>query len=79
MCLLEESSWLEAMQGNSLFFLFQILSEIQPSQAFDYSNNLFKEHPKVCLNATTKFLVQKIEQEITVNPLPRIILHFRKP
>ena len=30
-------------------------------QAFDYSNNSFKEHWKICINKTTNFLGRKNE------------------
>ena len=47
------------MQGIPLFFLFHTLSEMQSLQAFDYSNNSFKEHWKVCINARANFLGRK--------------------
>ena len=47
------------MQGIPLFFLFHELIEMKPLQAFDYSNNSFKEHWIVCINATTNFWEHK--------------------
>ena len=67
------------MQGSQLFFLFQTLSEIKSVQAFDYSNNSFREHWKVYINATKNFWGHKNKPGDCLESLPQIIFHFRKP
>ena len=67
------------MQGVPLFFLFHTLDEMQPLQAFDYSNKSFKEHWKVCINAAINFWGHKnkagdCRESITWDHFP-----FRKP
>ena len=71
------------MLGILLFFLFHTLSEMQFYQAFDYSNNYFREYWKVCINGTTNFLGHKnkagdCHESMTLDQCPFIYDLYRK-
>ena len=54
MCLLEQGR-INKKQCREFRYFSLTLSEMSCLQAFDYSNNSFKKHWKVCINANTNF------------------------